>query len=192
MKPAESLEMVVDRQGDELRLLSPEAGLFTGALEAGAALAPGQAAGTLVGLGRATRLRVPDGVYGLVTTPLPERVRQPVGYHQLLYTLAPLDGAQGKGAGEEEEAEGAALVLVAPGSGRFYHRPTPDEPTFVSPGDVLEEGSVVGLIEVMKTFTHVLYRPDGGLPPRARVVRLTAEDGGDVTGGDALVEIEPA
>ena len=42
-----SLELRVERDGELVRLLSPEVGLFTCALARGAALAPGQRAGVL-------------------------------------------------------------------------------------------------------------------------------------------------
>jgi acetyl-CoA carboxylase biotin carboxyl carrier protein len=89
-----------------------------------------------------------------------------------------------------EDASGP--VLRAQGSGRYYHRPAPDEPPFVSPGDSIEEGAVVGLIEVMKTFTHVTYRATGGLPTRARVLRTLVEDGADVVAGTPLLGLEEA
>jgi len=49
----------------------------------------------------------------------------------------------------------------------------------------------VGLIEVMKTFTHVPYHATGGLPARARVVRWIVGESADVSEGDPLLEVEP-
>jgi biotin carboxyl carrier protein len=60
----------------------------------------------------------------------------------------------------------------------------------VSPGAEIADGTPVGLIEVMKTFNHVVYRSSAGLPPRARVKRLVAGDGADVRQGDVLIELE--
>jgi biotin carboxyl carrier protein len=83
-----------------------------------------------------------------------------------------------------------ALVLRSPQSGRFYQRPAPGEPQFVVAGGEIAEGTPVGLIEVMKTFTHVVYRASSSLPPRARLKRFIAGDGADVRQGDVLIEIE--
>ena len=61
---------------------------------------------------------------------------------------------------------------------------------------MITAGQTIGLIEVMKTFTHLAYTPEdkGGnaLPTRARVVRIVAGDGDEVAEGDPLFEVEPA
>src|SRR5688572_19734661 len=119
----ETLELHVRREGQRVRLLAPEVGLFTCAL----------AEGTLLSAG-----------------------------------------------------------LRAPQSGRFYHRPAPGEPAFADAGAPLADGQPIGLIEVMKTFTHVPYSAGAGLPARARLVRFVASDGGDVRQGDPLIEVGPA
>jgi biotin carboxyl carrier protein len=59
-------------------------------------------------------------------------------------------------------------------------------------GALVEVGTPLGLIEVMKTFSHVVYRPTGGLPARARITRVLAEDGADLEVGTPLLEVEPA
>ena len=54
--------------------------------------------------------------------------------------------------------------------------------------EYLAAGQTVGLIEVMKTFHRVLY---GGpeLPPSARIERVVANDGDDLSAGDVIVEL---
>ncbi len=191
MKHATLELLVVDRDGLTC-LASPEVGRFTCAVRRGAILAPGETAGFLAQLGRTFELVVPEGAHGVIENDVPDLVLAPVGYGDVLYRLAPLthasrttqDGAQ------VEAAHGNELVLRAPQSGRFYHRPAPGEPPFVSAGDAVVEGRPVGLLEVMKTFSHVHYKAAGGLPARARVVRWRAKDGADVKAGDALLEVE--
>lgn len=183
----------VQRGQAGMRLLAPHAGVFTCALARGAALAPGQGAGTLLVLGSDCELVVPDGVFGLVTSNRPERVHKPVSYDEVLYELSPLT-AEGL-ALEEAEAPLAApdgLVVRSPQSGRFYHRASPDAEAFATVGSELQAGTPIGLIEVMKTFTHVPYQPTGGLPTRARIVRILAGDATDVAAGDGLLVVEPA
>lgn len=185
----ETADLILERDGETTRLLSPGVGEFTCAVRTGGLLGPGQDAGVLIVAGRPVHLRVPQGVAGRITSPRPERVHAPVGYRALLYVLAPLEGAD-FAAEAEATASAEGLVLRAPQTGRFYHRPAPDEPAFVSPGDEVSEGDAVGLIEVMKTFAHVTYAATGGLPPRAKVKRYLEDDGAEVNEGDALVEFE--
>jgi biotin carboxyl carrier protein len=184
-----------------LLLCAPTVGVLTQALPEGRALTPGAPAGVLLQLGRVIELVTPPGVCGRVVSARPERVHRPVGYGEVLYALAPFAA----GAGDEEggvPADAAVLAggasgssapaLRAPYAGRFWARPAPGDPAFVSAGDVLASGATVGLLEVMKTFTQVHYEPAGDLPARARVVRVVPADGADVSAGDALVEVEPA
>lgn len=49
----------------------------------------------------------------------------------------------------------AADEIVAPTGGTFYSRPSPDAPPYVAAGQHVEEGDVVGLLEVMKMFNPV-------------------------------------
>jgi acetyl-CoA carboxylase biotin carboxyl carrier protein len=85
----------------------------------------------------------------------------------------------------------ASLAIRAPSSGRFWARPSPDKPSFVSVGDVVTAGQTVCLLEVMKTFHRVTYAGDG-LPERARVLAIRPADGDDLAAGDVLVELEAA
>ena len=187
------LLMLVERDGDRLRLASPDVGAFTGVIAKGSVLSPGQEAGRLEQLGRAFVLVVPDEASGVITSSAPERVHHPVSYGDVLYELAPLRAAEGARATRAHaETRAAGLALRSPQSGRFYHRSAPGEPAFVTAGDVVRDGQPVGLIEVMKTFTHVVYRAGSGLPPRARVLRVKAADGGEVRIGDVVLELEPA
>jgi biotin carboxyl carrier protein len=191
---SESLALLVAREGDRVRLSSPEVGWFTQARPAGHVLAAGERAGVILALGRSIALVVPEDVRGVVSSPAPERVHQPVGYGDVLYELSPLETERGthslkKGAKGDAQSDGA-LVLRSPQSGRFYHRSAPGEPPFTAAGKEIGEGAPVGLIEVMKTFNHVVYRSGSALPPRARVKRFVAGDGADVKQGDVLIELE--
>lgn len=184
-----SLELLARRDGDVTLLCAPGVGLFTEPLAPGALLGPGQDAGALLAAGRAARLLVPHGVQGRVVNALPERVQAPVGYGEVLYRLEPVEAGGGELA---EEGAGAAggLVLPAPQTGRFYRRPAPDEPAYAEEGAELTDGTAVGLLEVMKTFSQVHYQAKGGLPARARLARWLVEDGAEVRAGDPLLELE--
>lgn len=56
----------------------------------------------------------------------------------------------------EIQARAEGLVPVtAPMVGTFYAAPDPESPPFVEKGQRVEEGTTLGLIEVMKVFTSV-------------------------------------
>jgi len=182
------------REG-RLELRSPAVGLFTCSLPPGQVVTPGTVAGTLVALGSATLLIAPAGALGRIVSPRPDRVREPVGYGQVVYELAPLDGALGafEAAGGAQTSAGQdGLFVRAPHSGRFWQRAAPGEPPLVAVNAVVERGQAIGLIEVMKTFSHVRYEPSGELPARARVLRIVVDDGAEVSEGAPLLEVEPA
>lgn len=192
---SETVDLVAESSGDRVRLLAPGVGFFTCALPAGTTLEPGQFAGVLTTLGRSISLRVPAGVRGASTTPARERVSTPVGFGDVLYELSTSTAGPAKkeaSALRAPSASGGSLQLSSPQTGRFYHRPGPGEPAFVAAGQTIEDGEPVGLLEVMKTFSHVPYRSGGGLPRRAKVVRILAADGADVKQGEPLLEVEPA
>jgi acetyl-CoA carboxylase biotin carboxyl carrier protein len=192
----EELVVIPVQEGESLCLGSPDVGLFTGALEQGAWVDEGQIVGKLSRLGRTTPLRAPTGFAGpgrtraQIASPPPERVLEPVGFGTILYELV-LGEGQGEEAPIAPASELETFVVPAPQSGRFYHRPGPDNPPFLNPGDELQEGTTLGLIEVMKTFAHVSYHPGKGLPDRVRMLAWVAEDGAEVREGDPLLEFEP-
>jgi acetyl-CoA carboxylase biotin carboxyl carrier protein len=45
--------------------------------------------------------------------------------------------------------------IQAPIPGVFYRRPSPDQPEYVSIGDVVTADSIIGLVEVMKQFAEI-------------------------------------
>jgi acetyl-CoA carboxylase biotin carboxyl carrier protein len=188
----ERIELFAESRDGRTLLLAPAVGLFTCAVPRGRVLVAGAPAGVLETLGLVRELVVPAGVSGRVVSDVPERVHAPIGFGTPLYELAPLaaedelDAEAGTDAGP-----GGALVYRAPHGGRFWHRSTPGAPPFVRPGDELSVGTTVGMIEVMKTFTHLHYEPRGPLPERARLVRTLADDGAEVSDGAPLFEIEP-
>ncbi len=72
-------------------------------------------------------------------------------------------------------------VTVAPLMGTFYRAPKPGAPPFVEPGQEVEAGSVVGLIEVMKLMNSVFAGRAG------RIAEFTVRDGQLVERGQALL-----
>ena len=59
----------------------------------------------------------------------------------------------------------AQTTIKTPYPGIFYRRPNPDAEPFVSEGDEVKVGDVVGLIEIMKNFYDV-EAPSAGVVER--------------------------
>jgi len=82
--------------------------------------------------------------------------------------------------------ESGLYVVVAPMIGTFYVAPAPNEPPFVSPGDVVEAGQTIGIIEAMKIMNEIATDRGG------TVVEIVAGDGQTVEYGSPLLHIEPS
>ena len=54
-------------------------------------------------------------------------------------------------------------TIKAPVPGTFYRRPNPEEDPYANEGDRIENGQVIGLVEVMKNFNEVKADRDGVL-----------------------------
>jgi acetyl-CoA carboxylase biotin carboxyl carrier protein len=176
-------------------LASPLVGVFRPALAAGAVVTPALTIGSIEVLGADVEVLAPPGTHGVVVRVAGDgRARAPVDHGAALYTIdlaaaAAVAVATGGAAATGAGANG--LVFAAPTSGRFYGRPGPGKPPFVSVGDVIGEGHTICMLEVMKTFNRVTYG-GAGLPPRARITEILVADESDVDAGAALVRLEPA
>ncbi len=187
------LELRVVREGARVRLIAPDVGIYTATHAEHGLVAEGAVLGVLSQLGVRRYLVVPAGVEGRIASAAPERTHQPLGYGDVVAEVEELraDAASPIAARSAPKvATDGRLVLRATTSGRFWHRPTPAEPAFVAAGAIVRDGSPVGLLEVMKTFSHATYRAANGLPDTARVLEVLVSDGADVRRGDALLSVE--
>ena len=71
-------------------------------------------------------------------------------------------------------------TINTPLPGVFYRRPAPDEPEYVVDGDEVEEGQVIGLIEVMKTYTELKSTAAG------TIAEFLVEDEAEVSAGQEI------
>jgi biotin carboxyl carrier protein len=76
-----------------------------------------------------------------------------------------------------------AKTLLSPLPGTFYRRPSPDKPAYKSEGDMVAAGDVIGLIEVMKSFTEVKAEAAG------RIIKFAVDNEEPVMAGQPLAEI---
>ena len=84
----------------------------------------------------------------------------------------------------DEAVDDGTFTLSAPIVGTFYERPNPDEEPFVKPGDIVEAGAVVGIIEAMKVMNEIHVEAAG------RVRRVLVENGSAVEYGQGLILFE--
>jgi acetyl-CoA carboxylase biotin carboxyl carrier protein len=76
-----------------------------------------------------------------------------------------------------------AKQLLSPLPGTFYRRPSPDKPVYKNEGDTVAIGDVIGLIEVMKSFTEVKADVAG------KIVKFIVDNEEPVMAGQPLAEI---
>lgn len=77
-------------------------------------------------------------------------------------------------------------TISSPLPGTFYRRPTPQADPYVSEGNDVKAGDVVGLVEIMKTFHEIHSDADG------RVVRFLVENSELVDAGQEIIVLESA
>ena len=82
-------------------------------------------------------------------------------------------------------ADDAHLVVRAPLVGTYYSAPQPGAPPFVVPGDTVEKGQTLAIVEAMKLMNH-LEAECGG-----RVVEVLARDGQPVEFDQPILVLAP-
>ena len=95
--------------------------------------------------------------------------------------------AAGSGSSGPSAASAPARPSVkAPLTGIFYGAPSPGATAYVSVGDHVSVGQIIGLIEAMKLFNEIKSDLAG------RVVRICSDNGALVKARQPLIEVEPA
>lgn len=74
-------------------------------------------------------------------------------------------------------------TIKSPLPGTFYRRADPNSEVYVSEGDRVRPGDVVGLVEIMKNFYEVTSEEDGV------VARFLVENEGLVEAGQDIVTL---
>ncbi len=98
---------------------------------------------------------------------------------------APVPPAPPPAESAAESLEGLHLIK-SPIVGTYYASPAPNAPPFVKPGDVVEVGQVLCIIEAMKLMNDIESEVAG------EVVRAYVESGQPVEYGQSLFAIKPS
>ena len=127
-------------------------------------------------------LEVEAGETGIV-------LRKPAALAPAAVTVAAPSGTAGA-AGIAAAAEPVAPVFTArtiraPLTGIFYASSSPSAPPYITVGQQVKVGQVIGLIEAMKLFNEIKSDVSG------KVVRMVAESGKLVKAKQPLIEVEP-
>jgi acetyl-CoA carboxylase biotin carboxyl carrier protein len=193
------LELVAqDAAGGAVELRCPGPGRVRWDRAPGEVLVGGSVAGTLVRDERMFALVVPAGIRGAVVSVELAHQWNPCGHGELLATLstaalaAPPDGARPADAARAGafDAAGGLYEVRSPTHGTFYTRPAPGASPSAAVGSALEDGQTVGLVEVMKCFSPILFE---GAPFARGVVReVLVADGAEVRADQLLLRIAPA
>lgn len=77
------------------------------------------------------------------------------------------------------------IEIRSPIVGTFYRSPSPDKPVYVKPGDTIEVGTVVCIVEAMKLFNEIESEVAG------KVVKILVEDATPVEYDQLLFLIDP-
>jgi multidrug efflux pump subunit AcrA (membrane-fusion protein) len=96
------------------------------------------------------------------------------------YSALPLPARSG-----DSDTASRSVAVVAPLTGVFYSRPSPEQPPFVTVGEIIQPGHVVALIETMKLFNEVVSEIGG------EVTDIAVLDHALVEAGQALVYVDP-
>jgi acetyl-CoA carboxylase biotin carboxyl carrier protein len=86
--------------------------------------------------------------------------------------------------GEDIVVNEGEQLIVAPMVGTFYSASAPTEPAFVSEGDFVEPGQVVGIIEAMKMMNEIESEVSGNL------VRILVQNAQPVEYGQPLMVVQ--
>jgi biotin carboxyl carrier protein len=195
---------LVRESGDEdghFDILAPGVGLFDMPPAAGTFLLPGSFVGYLTVMRHYFHLLMPEGHHGVVTRLHVTDRKQRVEYRQPLFTVSARAEAglttefkkieRDTDKPDDGIPEGMFGVR-SPTDGIFYRRANPQSPPYVDKGSVVEKGSVLALVEVMKCFNPILYAGEPEFPPHGRIVRAAADDATEVKHGSVIFIVEPA
>lgn len=180
---------------DQKKILSPAVGIYVSMPKHGGYLKEGSAAGRLRILNTELELIIPRGISGFITDLAADSGEIKVDYGTPLFRLATgsLNDIEEKEKVKKtiagEEVPHGTIPVRSPTEGIFYRKPSPDANFYVAEGDKVEEGSILGLVEVMKSFNPINYGGPG-FPEEATIFRICTQDSVEVKPGQILFLVQ--
>lgn len=178
-------------------ILSPAVGYYSTGLEHGAFIVGGSFIGKIKILNSSYDLYLSKDLYGRVIVDKKKGFIFPVEYGQELFRLNPekypVDSEKQTtspdSTNEGIDASREGYVVTAFTTGIFYAKPSPDSPPFVAEGQEIEKGKALGLIEVMKTFNHIVFHGTDD-SDMGKIKKIFVGDAQEVKLGQPLFLIE--
>jgi acetyl-CoA carboxylase biotin carboxyl carrier protein len=90
-----------------------------------------------------------------------------------------------KDAGDASTISSTQQEIRSPMVGTFYRAPSPEAPSFVEVGDIVEVGQVVCIVEAMKLMNEIKSEVKG------RITEIPVENAQPVEFGQVLFSVEP-
>ena len=84
----------------------------------------------------------------------------------------------------EAKAEANVKTITSPLVGTFYAAPSPDDAPFVSVGDTVKKGQVIGIVEAMKLMNEIESEHDGV------ITEIMVNNGDMVEYGQVLIKVK--
>jgi len=85
-----------------------------------------------------------------------------------------------------EESDDRYVQVTSPIIGTFYRKPSPDKPTFINVGDMVQSDTVVCIIEAMKLFNEIEAEVSG------KIIKVLVDDSSPVEFGQPLFLVDPS
>lgn len=204
MDPYASTEILklvplIEEKESQQSIQAPAVGYYSNCPRTGDFLVGGSFMGKLETLNSTYYLFLPESVYGQVFAGESRDNITPVQYGQELFRLNPGKGQFNKQILVSEAETRLKDLADAPSetgfivraftTGIFYARPAPDSPPFVEMGQSIEKGKALGLIEVMKTFNHIIFQGTED-SESGKVKKIYVKDAEEVKQGQPLFLID--
>ncbi len=100
--------------------------------------------------------------------------------------VAPQGASQEKPSAVQDKAKKNVVEIKAPMVGTFYRAPSPEAPSYVNIGDMIDSGQVVCIIEAMKLMNEIKSEVKG------KLVDIQVDNAEPVEFGQVLFVIEPS
>lgn len=84
----------------------------------------------------------------------------------------------------EAKVEANVKTITSPLVGTFYAAPSPDDAPFVSVGDTVKKGQVIGIVEAMKLMNEIESEHDGV------ITEIMVNNGDMVEYGQVLIKVK--